>query len=56
MSKNNVNKDHYEHAHGRERQGEEIVQYLQRQKFREQRKKTQEEFEEQQSPAPPEKR
>lgn len=37
MGKNNVNKDHYIEPHGRERQGEEIVQKIHRKKMTENR-------------------
>ena len=39
MGKSNVNKDHYIEPHGRERQGEEIVQKIHRQKMNENRKR-----------------
>ncbi len=58
--KNNVNKDRYEHSHGRERQGEEIVQSQQRERLREDQRRVRREFQDQrkegrQSPAPPDK-
>ncbi|HUO84964.1 MAG TPA: hypothetical protein VM534_07620 [Thermoanaerobaculia bacterium] len=57
--KNNVNKDYYEHSHGRSRQGEEIVQEIQRQKLGNEKARTRRQFEKEReegaSPAPPEK-
>lgn len=44
MGKNNVNKDHYIENHGRERQGEEIVQKYHKQKLNENRKAVTENF------------
>lgn len=38
MGKSNVNKDHYIEKHGRERQGEDIVQKYHKQKMSENRK------------------
>lgn len=44
MGKSNVNKDHYIEPHGRERQGEEIVQKDHRKKLSENRKKVKRNF------------
>lgn len=38
MGKSNVNKDHYIEPHGRERQGEEIVQKYHKKRMNENRK------------------
>lgn len=44
MGKNNVNKDHYIENHGRERQGEEIVQKYHKQNLNENRKSVKENY------------
>lgn len=46
MGKSNVNKDHYIGAHGRERQGEDVVQKIHKQQLREEKKKNRQEFRE----------
>ena len=50
MGKNNVNKDHYIDSHGRERQGEDVVQRIHKQQLREEKKKNKEEFQKETSP------
>ncbi len=44
MGKSNVNKDHYTDNHGRERQGEEIVQKYHKQELSENRKAVKKNF------------
>ena len=44
MGKSNVNKDHYIEPHGRERQGEEVVQKYHKQKMNQNRKRVKQNF------------
>jgi hypothetical protein len=44
MGKSNVNKDHYIEPHGRERQGEDIVQKHHKQRLKENEKTLQENY------------
>lgn len=48
MGKNNVNKNHYIEPYGRERQGENIVQEIHKEKLRENEERVEENFAEEQ--------